>query len=98
MRMRLGSRTKINPAHSRRTWPQVRLAASLRTGAGFAFITSAELIALASGKTVSPRRNIFWPGKFNAANFFSAYITILIFETLYVLHKVFFKTPIGAQN
>ncbi|KAH6679013.1 amino acid permease/ SLC12A domain-containing protein [Halenospora varia] len=36
---------------------------------------------------------VFWPDKFNAANFLAAYITLPIFLVLYLGHKLYFKTP-----
>jgi len=40
---------------------------------------------------------IFWPSKFNAADFLAAYITIPAFFILYIGHKIWFKTPLARQ-
>ncbi|KAI9879874.1 MAG: hypothetical protein M1830_006726 [Pleopsidium flavum] len=37
---------------------------------------------------------IFFPGKFSAASFLAAYITLPIFITLYLGHKIWFRTPL----
>lgn len=37
---------------------------------------------------------IFFPGKFSAANFLAAYITLPIFIVLYLGHKIWYRTPL----
>ncbi len=37
---------------------------------------------------------VFFPGNFSAASFLAAYITLPIFVTLYVGHKIWFRTPL----
>jgi len=40
---------------------------------------------------------VFWPGKFSAANFLAAYITLPIFLALYIGHKIYFRTPFAIK-
>jgi len=40
---------------------------------------------------------VFWPNKFNAADFLAAYITLPIFLVLYFGHKIYFRTPFAKK-
>jgi len=40
---------------------------------------------------------VFWPGKFSAANFLAAYITLPIFLVLYLGHKIYFRTGLTIK-
>ncbi|PVH68401.1 amino-acid permease inda1 [Cadophora sp. DSE1049] len=40
---------------------------------------------------------VFWPNKFNAADFLAAYITLPIFLVLYFGHKICFRTPFARK-
>lgn len=40
---------------------------------------------------------IFWPDKFNVADFLAAYITLPIFLALYIGHKIIYRTPLARK-
>jgi len=47
--------------------------------------------------TITNGFQVFWPGKFSAANFLAAYITLPIFLALYLGHKIVKRTPFARR-